>query len=43
MVPDTFPLNVMDFNDKKVLVRPNMANKDKGKRIIIADCDTPGV
>jgi hypothetical protein len=32
-----FPANVMDFNDKKVLVRPNVADKDKRKGIIIGD------
>jgi hypothetical protein len=30
-----FPINVMDFNDKKVLIRLNVVDKDKGKSIII--------
>jgi hypothetical protein len=33
----SFPINVMDFNDKKVLVQPNVAHKDKDMGIIIGD------
>jgi hypothetical protein len=34
-----FLINVMDFNDKRILVRSNVADKDKdkGKGIIIGD------
>ena len=32
-----FSVNVMNFDDKKVLVRLNVVDKDKGKGIIIAD------
>jgi hypothetical protein len=34
---EPFPLNVIDFEGKKVLVRPSMANKGKGKEVIIGD------
>jgi hypothetical protein len=32
-----FPVNTIDLNNKKVLVRPEVADKDKGKGIIIGD------
>lgn len=32
-----FPVNVIDFNDKNILVRLNIASKDKDKGIIISD------
>lgn len=32
-----FPFNVIDFNDKNILVRLNIASKDKDKGIIISD------
>jgi hypothetical protein len=32
-----FPVNMMDFNDKKVLFRADVANKDTCKSIIISD------
>jgi hypothetical protein len=34
---DTFPMNVIDFEGKKVLIRPSMADKGKGKKVIIGD------
>jgi hypothetical protein len=34
---EPFPVNVMDFNDKKVLVWSNVADEDKDKGIIIGD------
>jgi hypothetical protein len=34
---EPFPMNMTSFDDKKVLVRPNAANKGKGKVIIIDD------
>jgi hypothetical protein len=30
-----FPINMIDLNDKKVLVRPVVADKDKVKSIVI--------
>jgi hypothetical protein len=30
-------MNVIDFEDKKVLIRPSMADKGKGKEVIIGD------
>jgi hypothetical protein len=38
-----FPINVMDFDDKKVLVQPNMADKDKGKGIIIGEISATSI
>jgi hypothetical protein len=32
-----FPINTMDFNEKKVLVWPGVADKDKDKGINIDD------
>ena len=32
-----FPVNVIDFEGKKVLIRPGMADKGKGKEVIIGD------
>jgi hypothetical protein len=32
-----FPMNVIDFEGKKVLIRPGMADKGKGKEVIIDD------
>ena len=32
---EPFPMNVIDFEGKKVLVRPNTADKGKGKEAII--------
>ena len=34
---EPFPMNMIDFKGKKVLVRPNTADKDKGKEIIIGE------
>jgi hypothetical protein len=34
---EPFPVNMIDFDDKKVLVRPNATDKGKGKEIIIDD------
>jgi hypothetical protein len=34
---DTFPMNVIDFEGKKVLIRPSMVDKGKGKKVIIGD------
>jgi hypothetical protein len=31
------PMNVIDFEGKKVLIRPGMANKGKGNEVIIGD------
>jgi hypothetical protein len=32
-----FPKNVIDFEGKKVLIRPSTADKGKGKEVIIGD------
>jgi hypothetical protein len=32
-----FLINILDFNDKRVLVWPNVVDKDKGKDIIIGN------
>jgi hypothetical protein len=34
---EPFPMNMIDFEDKKVLVRPNIADKGKDKEIIIGN------
>jgi hypothetical protein len=34
---EPFPLNVIDFEGKRFLIRPSASNKDKGKEIIIGD------
>jgi hypothetical protein len=34
---EPFPVNVIDFEGKKVLIRPNTADKGKGKEIVIGD------
>jgi hypothetical protein len=32
-----FPLNMINFDDKKVIVRPSVTDKGKGKEVIIGD------
>jgi hypothetical protein len=34
---EPFPMNMIDFEGKKVLVRPNIADKGKGKETIIGN------
>jgi hypothetical protein len=34
---EPFPMNVIDFEGKKVLIRPSRADKEKGKEVIIGD------
>jgi hypothetical protein len=34
---EPFPVNVIDFEGKRVLIRSDMANKGKGKEVIIGD------
>ena len=34
---EPFPMNVIDFNGKKVLIRPNTADKGKDKEVIIGN------
>jgi hypothetical protein len=34
---EPFPVNVFDFEGKRVLIRPSTADKGKGKEIIIGD------
>jgi hypothetical protein len=34
---EPFPMNVIDFEGKKVLIRPNTTDKEKGKEVIISD------
>jgi hypothetical protein len=34
---EPFPMNMIDFEGKKVLVRPNTADKGKGKEIVIGN------
>jgi hypothetical protein len=36
----SFPINMMELTDNKVLVRSDMTNKDKGKNIIIGSPHT---
>ena len=37
MDTEPFPMNMIDFEGKKVLVRPNTVDKDKGKETIISN------
>jgi hypothetical protein len=37
MDTESFPINKIDFESKKVLIRPDMADKGKGKEVIIGD------
>jgi hypothetical protein len=34
---EPFPMNVIDFEGKKVLIRPSTVDKGKGKEVIIGD------
>jgi hypothetical protein len=34
---ELFPMNMISFDDKKVMVRPSAVDKDKGKETIIGD------
>jgi hypothetical protein len=34
---DPFPINMINFDGKKVLIRPIAADKGKGKKVIIGD------
>jgi hypothetical protein len=34
---EPFPMNVIDFEGKKVLFQPSIADKGKGKEVIIGD------
>jgi hypothetical protein len=34
---EPFPMNVIDFEGKKVLIRPSTTDKEKGKEVIIGD------
>jgi hypothetical protein len=34
---EPFPMNMIDFEGKRILVRPNIADKGKGKEIIIGN------
>ncbi len=34
---DPFPVNTIDFNDKKVLIRPEQAESTKGKKVFIGE------
>jgi hypothetical protein len=34
---EPFSINVIDFEGKKVLIRPSTADKGKGKEVIIGD------
>jgi hypothetical protein len=34
---ETFPMNVINFEGKKVMIRPSMVDKGKGKEVIISD------
>jgi hypothetical protein len=34
---EPFPVNVIDFEGKRDLIRPSMADKGKGKEVIIGD------
>jgi hypothetical protein len=35
-----FPVNIIELTNKKILVRPEVADKDKGKNIVIGDPHT---
>ena len=37
MDTEPFPINMIDFEGKRILVRPNTADKGKGKEIIIGN------
>jgi hypothetical protein len=37
----SFPVNIIDLGEKKVLVRPDVANKGKGKSDIISNPHVP--
>jgi hypothetical protein len=39
---EPFPMNMIDFEGKKVLTRPNTADKGKGKEIVISDAREAG-
>ena len=34
---EPFPINMINFDGKKVLIQPSPANKGKGKEVIIGD------
>jgi hypothetical protein len=34
---EPFPINVIEFDGKKVLIGPSAADKGKGKEVIIGD------
>jgi hypothetical protein len=34
---EPFPINMINFDGKKVLIIPSMADKGKGKEVIIGD------
>jgi hypothetical protein len=34
---EPFPINMINFDDKKVLIRPSATDKGKGKEVIIGD------
>jgi hypothetical protein len=34
---EPFPINMINFDGKKVLIRPSAADKGKGKEVIIGD------
>jgi hypothetical protein len=34
---EPFPMNVIDFNGKKILIRPSTADKGKDKEVIIGN------
>jgi hypothetical protein len=34
---ERFPMNMIDFEGKKVLIRPSAVDKEKGKEIIIGN------
>jgi hypothetical protein len=38
-----FPINAMDLDDKKVLIRPDVADKVKGKSVLIGDPLVPNL
>jgi hypothetical protein len=39
----SFPINVIELANKKVLVRPKVADKGKGKTIVIGDPRTSNI
>jgi hypothetical protein len=39
---EPFPMNMIDFEGKKVLIRPNTADKGKGKEIVIGNAREAG-